>query len=149
MASTTAERFWAKVDRRGPDDCWRWTAGRFPAGYGALWVNGQMAYAHRISYEMHIGPCSGSVVMHRCDNPKCVNPAHLVLGTHADNVADKVRKGRHARGFMLPHTKLSAADVQAIRVATGPQRGIAARYGIHHSTVSQIKSGARRNEVSP
>ena len=93
-----AERFWAKVDRRGPDDCWNWTAMTHPDGHGRIGEGGhygRMLYAHRVSYELHIGPIPpGLVVMHKCDNPRCVNPAHLQLGTDADNHRDCWNKGR-------------------------------------------------------
>lgn len=97
------DRFWAKVDRRGQDDCWLWAASR-RKGYGTMWVNGQMAKAHRLSWELHNGPIPegdgyhGTCVLHRCDVRSCVNPAHLFLGTNADNIADCVNKGRQSRG---------------------------------------------------
>lgn len=93
-----ADRFWPKVDRRGPDECWPWKAARRAAGYGKIgrgksgrgWM-----LAHRASWELAHGPISSeTLVLHRCDNPPCVNPAHLFLGTHADNVHDMVAKGR-------------------------------------------------------
>lgn len=97
-----SERFWKKVDQNGPTHpvlgtpCWVWTASRFVRGYGALKVDdGPKGYAHRISWELHFGPIpDGLWVLHRCDNPPCVNPAHLFLGTHLDNMADMDAKGR-------------------------------------------------------
>jgi hypothetical protein len=95
--TTAADRFWANVDRSG--DCWRWTGhiGRNNR-YGMLRVNGRSVKAHRFSWELHFGPVpSGLVVRHRCDNPVCVRPEHLQLGTQADNVHDAIERGRFQR----------------------------------------------------
>lgn len=91
------DRFFAKVQVSEPDRCWLWTGRRSPRGYGVFWLDGKNRRAHRVSYEMHIGAISDGVfVCHECDNPPCVNPAHLFLGTHLDNVRDMCVKGRHA-----------------------------------------------------
>lgn len=95
------KRFWAKVDKSG--DCWVWTASRRHKGYGAFayTIDGKIHHdrAHRFSYEIHNGPIPvGMFVLHRCDNPACVNPSHLFLGTAKDNVDDMMSKGRHVPG---------------------------------------------------
>jgi len=80
------------------NDCWEWKGARSSAGYGQKWTPsvGQVLYTHRLAYEWANGPIpSGMIVLHACDNPPCCNPSHLRLGTHADNVADKMQKGRH------------------------------------------------------
>ncbi len=100
-----AVRFWLKVVRLGLDECWVWQGSRIPGskragrqGYGVLAAGSPRRaslYAHRVSWEMHHGSIpQGLLVLHRCDNPPCVNPAHLYLGTHAENMADMVARGR-------------------------------------------------------
>lgn len=86
-------RFWTKV--KIAKQCWEWTASTYKKGYGSFWLNGRNVRAHRFSYEMLIGPIpAGMKVLHKCDNPKCVRPDHLFLGTINDNNKDKARKNR-------------------------------------------------------
>ena len=134
-----AERFRRFVDSSG--DCWVWTGSRNGFGYGQMSVNGRPRGAHRVSYEMHVGPIpKGMEVCHRCDNPPCVNPDHLFLGTHAENMADSLAKGRAARmlGEDASSAKLTAAQVDLIRrMSLGgmPNPAIARQFGVHTSTV--------------
>lgn len=87
------ERFWSKVEKT--DGCWLWTAYLDERGYGTFGYKGKVHYAHRVSYELTKGPIPiGLHILHSCDNPACVNPAHLRTGTHTDNMRDKVERGR-------------------------------------------------------
>jgi len=94
---TIEDRFWAKVDKtNSADDCWEWIAGKH-LGYGRMNVKGTIMGSHRYSYQLHNGPIpAGLVVRHKCDNPSCVNPSHLELGTKADNNRDRHSRNRSA-----------------------------------------------------
>jgi hypothetical protein len=98
-------RFWAKVSKG--DGCWIWTGSRNPKGYGRLNTGNRVRLAHAISWELSHGAVpDGLWVLHRCDNPPCVRPDHLWLGTAADNTADMVAKGRQ-RFFGLGRSRLA------------------------------------------
>lgn len=87
------ERFWSKVEKS--DGCWTWIAGCDPQGYGTFGLDGKVQKAHRVSYQLAIGPIpAGAHVLHSCDNPPCVRPDHLRAGTRSDNMRDKVARGR-------------------------------------------------------
>lgn len=143
---TIEERFWSKVDRRSPTECWEWQAGRHDKmGYGAFLIGRRSCLSHRVAYQLTNGDIpKGLYVLHSCDNPPCCNPAHLFLGTYQDNNRDKARKGRANPPFgeREPNHKLTEADVRQIRqrYAAGNvrQRDIAADYGISQRLVSLI-----------
>lgn len=137
------ERFWSKVDRRGPDDCWEWQRGCFSNGYGlvSLYPHGNFL-AHRVAYALGYGHAPGQLlVCHRCDNPRCCNPAHLFLGTCADNLADMRAKQRGQIGETNSQAKLTASIVRAILASDESQHVLADRYGITQPTVSSIRRG--------
>lgn len=133
------------------DECWEWTGGRHRSGYGYVCFDRRVLYAHRVSYTVHHGPIPAEhFVCHRCDNPPCVNPAHLFIGTPADNFADMKSKGRHARGATNGHARLSEESVRKIRLqvqAGVPQPTIASELGVSQSTVSLVASGRRWGHV--
>lgn len=135
--------------------CWEWSGTMQSNGYGSFhMVRGKRKTfgAHRVSWSYHnnLEIPDGMCICHTCDNRKCVNPAHLYAGTSIDNNRDTVRRRRakRATGLDCPWTKLSDDDVISIIESTDRQWQIAERYGIDQSTVSQIKSGKRRSNVS-
>lgn len=144
-------RFWAKVDTSGGSNaCWEWTAG-LNKGYGKIGVKMSYQLAHRVSYELHIGPIpKGLHVLHSCDNPACVNPIHLFIGTNDDNIADKLSKGRQAspRGMKNANAKLTPEAVRDIRenYVPGSQgsrqkyslRYFARKYKVSHPTILRV-----------
>lgn len=91
------ERFWERVQK--DDGCWEWTGATSAAGYGVFGKNTKLWFAHRFSYELSNGPIpDGMFVCHQCDNPRCVRPDHLFLGSHKDNMKDMCLKGRQSKG---------------------------------------------------
>lgn len=146
------DRFWPKVDKADGRSCWPWLAGRNPNGYGWFYDNAKRAprLAHRVSWEIANGPIGdGLHVLHHCDNPPCVNPAHLYLGSDAENSRDRISRGRarHAVAEANGKTKLTTEQLQQIRelAVTGMrQTEIARRFGVHSSHVSRILAGLRR-----
>lgn len=112
-------------------------------GYGQVTIDAITQLAHRVSYALLVGSCEGKFLLHRCDNPRCVNPTHLVPGTAQDNSDDCVAKGRQAKGSMFSHAKLTEADVKQIRInlsrgETGKQQAI--KYGVAESLISKIRN---------
>jgi hypothetical protein len=141
---TVEERFWEKVEKVG--ECWHWTGAKTETGYGILARTkrghpgkgkSKVFFAHRVSYELHNGPAAGLHVCHRCDNTICVNPVHLFLGTHADNMHDKTIKGRAAK-------KLTLDDAREIRTRYAnsevTRRGLASEFGVSLSTIVNVLS---------
>lgn len=126
--------------------CWQWLASKTRTGYGRMWINnGSFDSAHRVAYGLFVGRVpKGKCVLHSCDNPWCVNPKHLWLGTQAENNLDKIRKGRAnmPKGSAHGMAKLHEVHVRRIRTLIDMREWeIAKEYGISMSLVGQIRRG--------
>lgn len=146
-----SERFWSKVDRRGPDECWPWMAARLPLGYGRFRVSKprRLVPSHRFAWELENGPMpDGTLACHTCDNPCCCNPRHIYAGTPLSNMQDMHRRGRakcgqgSPRGSAHPCAKLAEADIDLIRMAveTLPvtQLDVARAWGVSPNLICAI-----------
>jgi hypothetical protein len=140
-------RFQAKVQRT--ESCWLWLSTRTRHNYGLFFFKKEAGrviqhYAHRIAYVLAHGDINGDlVVMHTCDNPQCVNPAHLRLGTQRDNMRDSAAKGR--TGKVKPGLrKITIEGVREIRESSEPSRLFAERWGVHVSHINKIRRGEKR-----
>jgi hypothetical protein len=159
MARKIEDRFWEKVNRDGPiqyhmdTPCWEWIHTLWPSGYGKFKCEHKNKRANRVAWVITYGKIpDGMLVLHDCDNPKCVNPEHLFLGTHLDNAKDREQKGRgrnwRAQGDKHPNAKLTLEKVAQIRqrFANGETaRDLAKEFGIHHQTIYPIISRKRWN----
>lgn len=142
---SVSDRFWKYVQKG--DGCWEWSGARIyyrNGGAGVLRVAGRNVWAHRLSYELHYGPIPvGYFVCHRCDNPPCVRPDHLFLGTPAENSHDMWRKGRHPHGRTHYNVRLTADQVCEIRHADVDGQGfytrLAKQYGVSSCTIHDIR----------
>ena len=134
---TVQERFWDKVNKAGPDDCWEWQAGIGANGYGSFRLEGKTLTAQRASYLFNVGEIpEGQIIRHKCDNRRCVNPDHLEVGTYSQNNQDAVNRKRR-------RYKLSIDQVRAIRqrLAEGAkQRPLAQEYGVSQGLIHQINT---------
>ena len=139
------ERFWPKVNQRGPDDCWLWGAALDNYGYGVFWVAGRNHHAQRIAWELTHGPIpSGAHVLHRCDVRDCCNPAHLFLGSNLDNIADRTAKRRSASGAANGGAKLTpfqVAQARALLAEGRSQTDVGLLLGVSQRTISLIALG--------
>lgn len=165
MLTELLNRYWRKVDRRGPDECWPWRGARTDGGYGQI-SNGSARHNRaKRSLATHVAlaidarprPSANHVAMHRCDNPNCVNPAHLCWGTQAENRADMIAKGRSARqiaaalkmdgaaellGKSRHHqAKLAADQVRYIRSSDKTTVQLADELGVTNQCISNVRTG--------
>lgn len=143
MAKTLEERFWDQCEPDGRQ-CWEWDGYIGARGYGFIKNNYRTLLAHRVSWELHNGPIpEGMYVCHRCDNPACVNPDHLFIGTAKDNSADRDRKGRanNPTGSRRSNAKLTEQQVAEIR--SSKERGVdlAKRYGVSPAVICVARKG--------
>lgn len=133
--------FWPKVDRRGPDECWPWTASACKKGYGRFVAGETKVPAHRFAWVITNGvdPDPRLGIMHSCDNPRCCNPAHLTPGTHRDNSLDMMAKGRWqpAPG----RVKLTAETAILIANDTRKRRELEQAFGVSRTTIKNVRSG--------
>lgn len=138
-------RFWEKVKKT--KSCWNWNASRHIFGYGFFSLKGKLMGAHRASWIIHNGKIpAGKCVLHKCDNPSCIRPDHLFLGTLADNVRDmdkKKRRGFHV-GEKRPH-KLTEKKIKRIKILSRKysQYRLSAKFKVNQSTISRILNGKR------
>lgn len=149
------ESFWSRIRRT--DACWLWTGHRNNDGYGSLRRGDKMIKVHRLSWELHFGTIpDGTEVCHHCDNPACVRPDHLFLGTHLDNMVDRDSKGRSGshlrRGELNGQSKLTASQVQDIlrRYAAGntTHHRLASDFSVSPALISHILSGRAWQHVT-
>lgn len=153
MPRNTPDKFWLNVHKT--DDCWLWSAGCTGAGYGGWQFDNKFVLAHRFSYELIHGPVPKDIcVLHKCDNPPCVRPDHLFLGTHADNARDRDIKGRAASrlGVGNGSAKLTESDVREIRYlyTTGgwTHRSLSLKYGVTQTPVQFLLQGKTWKHVN-
>lgn len=139
--TTLPQRFSKKYRVNPATGCWDWTGAKCSGGYGNIMVSGKSTSAHRLSWRMHKAiPCDGLDVCHKCDNPGCVNPSHLFVGTEYDNMRDMRDKGRSTAGGSW-NSKLTPEKVLEILNDTRFYKVIAEEYGVHLQTVFGIKKG--------
>ncbi len=140
------QRFMDKALPEPNSGCWLWTGNYLQSGYGRIDLRRLSAEmdstrAHRVAYRLFKGDIPPNMlVCHECDNPSCVNPDHLFLGTCADNHADRNKKERQARGDKQWSVKLTEADVRTIRNSLALSSILAAQFGVFNSTIRKIRS---------
>ena len=156
-ACTHEARFWARVNKNGPNGCWVWMG--YCQRFGHGWLGSERGLAHRFAWELLNGPLpDDKCLLHRCDNPPCVNPEHLFLGDRAANLADSVAKNRHAWGERSQHAKLTAEQVLDIRrsfrkdgnsrQSPSNAKELAEKYGVKVLTINAIIAGRSWQRLS-
>ena len=140
------KRFMSKV-HKAENGCWLWEAYCMKNGYGFFRTPKRNELAHRVSYRLFVGALDKRDVMHSCDNPSCVNPEHLNLGTRAENMQDAKRKMRVCFGESHGRAKLTNDQVEFAKTAQGLQREIAASLGVSQGHISFIRSGNQSHKA--
>lgn len=148
------KRFWSKVNVLSHNECWNWLAGTRRRGYGRFWLSGKGEVATRVSYFITYGYISDESVLHTCDNPSCVNPDHLFLGTCKDNTNDMMNKGRGINQFKNGenHSLSILKEVDVLKVREMYQNGekqkeIAKKYNVNQSLISLVVNRRRWNHI--
>jgi len=159
--ANTPEVLWSKVDKKGEDDCWNWLGYKNNEGYGRTWINDHGYYAHRVIFNLAFpktitlnapeSTADSGFLLHTCDNPSCCNPKHLFVGTHADNMADKVAKGRSPdfSGDKGPRAKLTmtqAREARQLRKEGISTKELAVRFGISLPSMKTLLAGKSYKE---
>jgi hypothetical protein len=148
--STLEERFWRFVDKKSEDECWHWTGQLFSKGYGRISLGSKKdgaEGAHRVSWRLHNKKDipNGMFVMHKCDNPSCVNPHHLLVGTPKENTQDMIRKGRKRTVAPLGEgngkSLLDAEKVRLIRSSTLNNTALGRQLGVSSNCVRSVRTG--------
>lgn len=152
---TLCNTFEDRFDRRGPDECWPWFNGKGKHGRGQMTLGGQTVPAPRVAYLLYVGDIPdhdshhGNVVRHTCDNPPCVNPKHLIIGTQKDNLRDRDERGRAQHGEKHSKARITEEIVLAIRRDLRATGAIAAAFGVTVSMVCNIKSYRTWSHLPP
>lgn len=140
-SNRTPGQFWNEIDKSGgPDACWYWKGKKDPTIYYRTKLRGKEVKVYRASWEFVNGPIpEGLCGLHKCDNPPCCNPSHIFVGTAIDNVQDRTRKGRSARGAKNAWAKLTEQDVIEIRKSTETGTVLAIKYKLDATSISDIR----------
>lgn len=146
---TSLREKFLSIGWRETSGCWIWSGRKFRLGYGSIYWDGRLLSTHRVSYLLNVGDIpEGIHVLHSCDNPPCVNPLHLRLGTHAENMRDKAERGRNAemKGERNPASKITQDVADSIR-STWHQGGVKSKaqlardFGVSEGIVHNVLSG--------
>ena len=162
--ANTPDVLWSKVDKRGEDECWEWKGYKNAEGYGRTWINEVGYYAHRVIFNLAYPNViklsapkdaeDNGYILHTCDNPSCCNPKHLFVGTHSDNMADKVSKNRQKKfpSDSGPRCKLSisqAREARQLRKNGASVKDLAKQFGLSLPSMKTLLAGKsyKENEV--